>query len=132
MVYYIDEHKLTRIMDCWALIPARGGSKGIPRKNIKHMNNIPLICYTIRQAKQSKHIQRVIVSTDDEEIANVALSEGAEVPFIRPEAISRDRSTDLECSNMQYNVVVVLHGGYIYGAHIQPEELKILIWHMKW
>ena len=67
-----------------ALIPARGGSKGIPRKNIRSFAGYPLIAWSIAAAKQSRLVTRVIVSTDDEEIAEVAREWGAETPFFRP------------------------------------------------
>ncbi|MEA4848929.1 MAG: hypothetical protein VB106_16980 [Clostridiaceae bacterium] len=67
-----------------AIIPARGGSKGIPRKNIRPLAGKPLIYYTIKAAQGSKFINRIIVSTDDSEIADIAKSLGAEVPFLRP------------------------------------------------
>ncbi len=71
-------------MSCVAIIPARGGSKRIPRKNIKPFAGKPIIGYSIEAALQSQLFDRVIVSTDDEEIAKVAESFGAEVPFMRP------------------------------------------------
>lgn len=73
-----------------AIIPARGGSKRIPRKNIKEFNGRPMIAYSINAAKECGIFERVIVSTDDEEIADVALKFGAEVPFLRPEYLSDD------------------------------------------
>lgn len=76
-----------------AIIPARGGSKRIPRKNIKDFNGKPIIAYSIEAALQSGCFDKVVVSTDDQEIADVALHYGAEVPFIRPEAISNDYAT---------------------------------------
>ena len=77
-----------------AVIPARGGSKGIPRKNIKNFAGYPLIAYSIQAALNSKHVTRTIVSTDDEEIANVARSYGAEVPFLRPSEFAQDTTLD--------------------------------------
>ena len=74
-----------------ALIPARGGSKGIPRKNIAPLGGLPLIAYTIRAALACPSITRVVVSTDDEEIAEVARAHGAEVPFLRPASLAGDR-----------------------------------------
>lgn len=71
-----------------AVIPARGGSKGIPDKNIREFAGKPLIAWTIEQAREAKGVDRVIVSTDSERIADVARSYGAEIPFIRPAAIS--------------------------------------------
>ena len=77
------------------LILARGGSKGIPRKNIRILAGKPLIAYSIACAKESKLIRRVIVSTDDEEIAGIAKQFGAEVPFMRPKELARDLTPDL-------------------------------------
>jgi pseudaminic acid cytidylyltransferase len=73
-----------------AIIPARGGSKRIPRKNIKLFHGIPLIAYSIEVALNSKLFDKVIVSTDDEEIAKIAKEYGAEVPFLRPTELSDD------------------------------------------
>lgn len=78
-----------------AIIPARGGSKSIPRKNIKSLGGYPLIAYSIAAALQSDRIDRVVVSTDDDEIAEVAEKWGAEVPFIRPAKLAGDHVTDL-------------------------------------
>lgn len=78
-----------------ALIPARGGSKGIPRKNIRSFAGYPLIAWSIAAAKQSQLVTRVIVSTDDEEIAAVAREWGAETPFLRPAELAQDKTTDL-------------------------------------
>ena len=79
-----------------AIIPARGGSKSVPRKNIRNICGKPLIYYSIKTALDSKKIDRVIVSTDDEEIGDIAKEYGAEVPFIRPSNISDDYSLDIE------------------------------------
>ena len=79
-----------------AAIPARGGSKGVPKKNIKLLKDYPLIAYSIIAAKQSKKIDRVIVSTDSEEIAGIAKKYGAEVPFLRPAGFAGDKSPDME------------------------------------
>jgi CMP-N,N'-diacetyllegionaminic acid synthase len=73
-----------------ALIPARGGSKGLPRKNILPFLGKPLIAWTIEQALASTYLDRVIVSTDDDEIADISKSYGAEVPFIRPKELATD------------------------------------------
>ena len=73
-----------------AIIPARGGSKRIPRKNIKDFFGKPLIAYSIEAALKSNLFEKVIVSTDDEEIANIAIKYGATVPFIRPKELSDD------------------------------------------
>lgn len=78
-----------------AIIPARGGSKSIPKKNIKFLGDKPLIAYTIEEAVKSKYVDRVILSTDDKEIAKVAVDCGAEVPFLRPESLARDTTSSL-------------------------------------
>jgi len=78
-----------------ALIPARGGSKGLPRKNIRPLLGKPLIAYAIEEAAKSRYISRIVVSTDDEEILEVARSYGAEVPFLRPAELAKDNVTDL-------------------------------------
>ena len=75
-----------------AIIPARGGSKGLPKKNIRLFDGLPLICHTIKTALASKSIKKVIVSTDDDEIASVAKDCGAEVPFMRPANLASDNS----------------------------------------
>jgi N-acylneuraminate cytidylyltransferase len=77
-----------------ALIPARGGSKGVPRKNIRPLAGKPLIAYSIETARASKLIDRVVVSTDDVEIADIARRYGAEVPFMRPAELAQDDSPE--------------------------------------
>ena len=72
------------------MIPARGGSKGIPRKNLAPLGGRPLIAYSIEAARGSKTVTRVVVSTDDDEIATVARRLGADVPFLRPAALAAD------------------------------------------
>ncbi len=79
-----------------AIIPARGGSKGVPGKNIKDLAGYPLIYYTIKAAKEAKAIDRIIVSTDDKQIADVALGFGAEVPFLRPEELASDTAKAID------------------------------------
>ena len=76
-----------------AIIPARSGSKGIPHKNIKLLNGVPLIAYTIRAALDSGMFDRVMVSTDSEEYAEIARAWGAEVPFLRSPETSTDKSS---------------------------------------
>jgi len=80
-------------MKAVAIIPARGGSKRIPRKNIRLFNGLPMIAYTIRKALDSGLFDAVIVSTDDEEIATIAKAYGAEVPFLRSAENSSDTAT---------------------------------------
>lgn len=77
-------------MKILAIIPARGGSKGIPRKNVKLLAEKPLIAWTIESALKARGIERVIVSTEDEEIAIVAKQFGAEIPFMRPRTLAQD------------------------------------------
>ncbi|WP_188066256.1 cytidylyltransferase domain-containing protein [Brevibacillus brevis] len=99
-----------------AIIPARGGSKGVPRKNIRELSGKPLIAWTIEEAKKSLYIDRVIVSTDDEEIAEVAREWGCEVPFLRPSEFAQDHTPGID---------PVLHAmemlpGYDYAILLQP------------
>lgn len=94
-----------------AVIPARGGSKRIPRKNIKTFSGIPMIAYAIKAAKQSGLFEHIVVSTDDVEIADVAKKFGAEVPFFRPAELANDLATTVpviahaiqECENLRWN-----------------------------
>lgn len=82
-------------MSVLAVIPARGGSKGINRKNLVLFNGKPLVAHSIRHALASRRIDRVLVSTDDAEIRQVALESGAEVPFLRPKELAEDHVLDL-------------------------------------
>lgn len=75
-----------------AIIPARGGSKGIPNKNLKVLGEYPLIVHTIRCAQESRYIDEIIVSTDSESIAQVSLEYGASIPFMRPAHLATDDS----------------------------------------
>ncbi len=85
-----------------AIIPARGGSKGLPGKNIRPLNGKPLIAYAIEAALKAKHIDRVIISTDDEGIARVAMEYGAELPFMRPAELASD--TAMAIDNYIYTI----------------------------
>ena len=82
-----------------AIIPARGGSKGLPGKNIKDLNGKPLIAYTIEAALKSKYITDVIVSTDDQDIYNIALDFGAKDTFLRPAELAQDSSLAIDNYN---------------------------------
>ncbi|WP_100401079.1 acylneuraminate cytidylyltransferase family protein [Bacillus sp. FJAT-44742] len=75
-----------------AVIPARGGSKRLPGKNIKLLHGVPLIEYTIKAANRSSYVDRCIVSTDDQNIATISKKAGAEVPFLRPAKLAMDHS----------------------------------------
>lgn len=80
-------------MNTLAVIPARGGSKRVPRKNVREVGGKPLIAHTIDQAAQADRIDRAIVSTDDDEIADTAREYGGDVPFERPESLATDDAT---------------------------------------
>ena len=82
-------------MNVLGLIPARGGSKGVPRKNIRQLAGKPLLAYTAEAALASSRLTRVILSTDDEEIAEVGRSCGLEVPFLRPAKLAEDTTPTL-------------------------------------
>lgn len=84
-------------MNILGIIPARGGSKGVYRKNIKKLNDKPLIGYTIEAAKKSKYIDRLVISTDDNEIAEISKEFGAEIPCLRPDSLSGDVSPTVDC-----------------------------------
>lgn len=99
-----------------AIIPARGGSKGVLRKNIRELAGKPLIAWTIEEAKKSKYITRLILSSEDEEIINVAKQYGCEVPFVRPMELAQDATPGID---------PVLHAiqqcpGYDYVVLLQP------------
>lgn len=78
------------------IVPARGGSKGVPKKNIKEIGGFPMIAYSIVVAQFVKNMDRCIVSTDSQEIADVAKAFGGDVPFLRPSEFAKDSSTDIE------------------------------------
>ena len=86
-------------MDVLGIIPARGDSKGIPKKNLRKISGIPLIEYTIKTAKKSKKINRLIVSTDNEEIIKLAKKLNVEIPFRRPAKFSNDKASGSDVIN---------------------------------
>lgn len=99
-----------------AIIPARGGSKGVLRKNIREVAGKPLIAWTILEARKSMYIDRIIVSTDDQEISDVAQQWGCEIPFMRPAHLAQDNTPGIE---------PVIHAieslpGYDYVVLLQP------------
>ncbi len=100
-----------------AVIPARGGSKGIPRKNIVPINGKPLIQYSIDEARKSKYIDSLIVSTDDKEIAEISCQLGAEVPFLRPQNLAGDTAKTID---VLVDVVQKLKQQYDYLLLLQP------------
>lgn len=79
-----------------AVIPARSGSKSVPHKNIREINGKPMLAYSVEHAKQSKYINRVILSTDSEKYAEIGRNYGAEVPFIRPAEYATDTALDID------------------------------------
>lgn len=81
-------------MNILALIPARGGSKGVPGKNMRKIEGHPLVSYAIEVAKKSKYINKIVVSTDDEKIADIAREYKAQVPFMRPKELAADNVSD--------------------------------------
>lgn len=101
-------------MKILGLIPARGGSKGVPGKNIKVLAGKPLISYTVDQVKASTKIDRLILSTDDEEIAKVANQIGLEVPFIRPSILANDSAGSLGV--VQHALEFLESKGEVYDA----------------
>lgn len=108
------------MIDCktiLAIIPARGGSKGIPGKNIKQLADKPLIAWTIEEAKKSKYIDRLILSSEDEEIISVAKEWGCEVPFVRPKELALDETPGIEPVIHAINTLVEK---YDYVCLLQP------------
>lgn len=102
------------------IIPARKGSKGLPDKNIKELLGKPLIAYTIEHARESRYIDKIIVSTDSEKIADISKKYGAEVPFLRPKKLSNDNSSVIDVlihavkhiektEKTVFDIVVLLH-----------------------
>ena len=91
-----------------AIIPARRGSKGLPGKNIRQLNGKPLIAYTIAAALEAKNTGRIIVSTDSEEIMEIALEYGAECPFLRPAKLSTDQARGIDV--IRHAITTLEHG----------------------
>ena len=103
-----------------ALICARGGSKGLPGKNIKKLGGTPLIGWSIKVAKRIERVSRVIVSTDSEEIAEIALEYGAEVPFMRPKDLALDDSPEWLGWRHAINYLESRQGEKIEGLVVLP------------
>lgn len=102
------------------IIPARGGSKGVPQKNIKSINDKPLIAWTLEAAKQSKYLDRYFVSTDSNEIANVAKKHGADIPFLRPSKYAEDHSPSYEAVLHALDQFESIGEYYDYVALLEP------------
>ncbi|AXI10441.1 acylneuraminate cytidylyltransferase [Oceanobacillus zhaokaii] len=113
-----------------AIIPARGGSIGIPRKNLVKINNEPLIQYTIDEALSSKYLDEIIVSTEDQEIAQVAKQLGANVPYLRPYYLASDTSKTVDAI-MHVIEKQREHGfEYDYVVILQPTQPLRKSWHI--
>jgi len=102
------------------LIPARGGSKGLPGKNIRPLLGKPLIVWTIEQALSSKYLDKVIVSTDDDEIAKVSKKYGAKVPFLRPAKLAADDSSTSDVILHVLEQLGLMGESYDYVALLEP------------
>lgn len=100
-----------------ALIPARGGSKGIPRKNIVDLGGSPLISWTIDSARKSKFIDKLILSSEDQEIINIAQNNGCEVPFVRPKDLAGDTTKSID---VILHALDTIEGRYDYLLLLQP------------
>ena len=131
--------KVTKQIKIVAIIPARGGSKGIPRKNIKEFCGKPLIAYIIENALRVRGLDRVIVSTEDKGIAEVAKKYGAEVPFLRPKELARDETPTLpvlqhavkyleDKENYRPDIVVLL---YVTSPLLKHERVSEAIRRLK-
>lgn len=103
-----------------ALIPARGGSKGIPGKNIKDLCGKPLIAHTICAARECEFVDTIVVSTDSEEIAEVSKRYGAEVPFLRPEELASDTAKTMDAVLHAINTLKDMGKAYDILVLLQP------------
>ncbi|WP_100332360.1 acylneuraminate cytidylyltransferase family protein [Bacillus xiapuensis] len=113
-----------------AVIPARGGSKGIPRKNIFTVNNKPLIQYTIDEALSSRYLDEVIVSTDDLEIAKISRDLGAGVPYLRPAELANDQSKTIDAIIHIIEEQKKRGKVYDYVVVLQPTQPLRKFWHI--
>lgn len=107
-------------MSCVAVIPARGGSKRIPRKNIKLFNGKPMICYAIEAIKKSKIFDAIYVSTEDDEIADTAIKYGAKVPFMRPLDLADDHAATLPVVQYQLRQLLEIGIDFKYACCVYP------------
>lgn len=105
-----------------AIIPARAGSKGIKDKNIVDLCGKPLIAYSIESALKSKYIDRVVVSTDGDKIAEVAKEYGAEVPFLRPDYLASDTAKTIDCVMHCIEELQNMGDNYDYIVLLQPTQ----------
>ncbi|MAG11617.1 MAG: N-acylneuraminate cytidylyltransferase [Parcubacteria group bacterium] len=116
----LDTYFMYKNKRFFAVIPARGGSKGIPRKNIKECAGKPLIQWTIEAAKKSALLDRFVVSTDDEEIGRIATACGADMPFVRPEELSTDSARGIDVAAHALQWANEESGPYDYCLILQP------------
>lgn len=105
-----------------AVIPARGGSKGIPDKNIKELKGIPLIAYSIIAARRCEYLDDIVVSTDSKDIAETARDYGAWVPFLRPESLAQDDSKTIDCLVYTIERLKEMGKEYDYLMLLQPTQ----------
>jgi CMP-N-acetylneuraminic acid synthetase len=103
-----------------AIIPARGNSKRLPGKNLKNLLGRPLIAWSIDAALKSEYVDRIIVSTDDEEIAKISRRNGAETPFIRPKSLARDDSQSIDVVTHAIKMLKDSDDEYDYVVLLQP------------
>ena len=103
-----------------AIIPARGGSKGLPKKNIKLLGDKPLIAWSINSAKESKLINNIIVNSDSEEIINISKNHGAEIPFVRPKELADDNATTKDVLIHTINYYKTKNEIFDYIVVLQP------------
>jgi len=103
-----------------AVIPARGGSKRLPKKNILDIAKKPMIAWTIEAAHQSKYIDRIVVSTDDMKTADISVKYGACVPFVRPDELSTDEASSIEVVKHAIDTLCESNDFYEYIILLQP------------
>jgi CMP-N,N'-diacetyllegionaminic acid synthase len=103
-----------------AIIPARKGSKGVPGKNIKEINGKPLISLSIQEARKSKYIDKLIVTTNSKEIASIAIQAGAEAPFLRPEQLAKDDSSAASVILHALDFPSIKELDFDYFIYLQP------------
>jgi len=113
-----------------AIIPARGGSKGIPKKNIQEIEGFPLIAYTLQETQLSKYLDRTIVSTEDLEIKEVVERYGGEVPFLRPVELAQDTSKTIDCIVHAVENLKKLGEEYDYVVVLQCTSPLRKAWHI--
>lgn len=102
-----------------AIIPARGGSKGIPNKNIQLVDNKPLIAYTIEEALKVEYLDNIIVSTDSKRIAEIAKEYGAEIPFLRPDWLASDTAKTID---VLIHAIEMVEEAFDYVVLLQPTQ----------